>query len=328
MTALYYDGGLSLRRDYPVPAPGEGESLVRVLLAGICSTDLEIAAGYMAFRGVPGHEFVGVVVKSGTRALVGKRVVGEINCPCGECALCRRGLGRHCPNRSVLGIAGRDGAFAEYLVLPDANLHPVPPGVSDDEAVFTEPLAAACRAFEHANAAPGEKVLILGDGRLGILIARVFAARGVPVTLLGRHARNLELAAAPLVTTGMVGDKGEGRSADVVIEATGSASGLPLALSRLRPEGRLVLKTTIADRYRIDLAPIVVDEITVIGSRCGSFEAALDLIASGGVELASLVSARYPLDRAIEAFAKAAGKGVLKVLLETDGRGAGRGEGK
>lgn len=319
MRALVYDGVLSFRDDYPPPRRAPGESLVRVMLAGICATDCEIVKGYMGYRGIPGHEFVGVVEESDTRELLGRRVVGEINCPCGKCTLCAAGLGNHCAERSVLGILHRDGAFAEHLTLPDSNLHPVPDGVSDREAVFTEPLAAACRALEQAELSEKENVTILGDGRLGILAAMVFSSAGVPVKLVGKDRRKLALAAGDRVAVEVLGERGARRDADVVVDATGSPSGLECALKIVRPTGKIILKTTIAEPYRLDLAPLVVDEVTLIGSRCGPFKKAIELLDSRRLDILPLVSAEYPLDRGPEAFEKAGGEGVVKVLLKTAG---------
>lgn len=313
MRALVYDGKLSLRDDYPRPERKPGESLVAVSLAGICATDLEIVKGYMGFRGVLGHEFTGRVAESDRKDLIGARVVGEINCPCGRCALCRRGLGKHCPSRSVLGIQGRDGAFADYLVLPDGNLHAVPDGVSDREAVFTEPLAAAWQALIQAVPAKGEEAVVLGDGRLGLLVAMVFAAEGVPVTLLGKHGDKLAIARKAGAKTGMIGGADRLLRADLVVEATGHPSGLETALRIVRPAGRIVLKTTVAGPHTTGLAPLVVNEVTVIGSRCGPFDRALGSLASRSVDVSAMVSAEFTLEKGVEAMRAAAGS--LKVLL-------------
>lgn len=313
MRALVYNGTVHLRTDYPAPERTPGESLVAVSLAGICATDLEIVRGYMGFRGVLGHEFVGRVTESDRSDLIGRRVVGEINCPCGRCALCARGLGKHCPSRNVLGIQGRDGAFADLLVLPDNNLHPVPEGVSDREAVFTELLAAAWQALIQAAPAKGEETVILGDGRLGILVAMVFASEGLPVTLLGKHPEKLALARAAGAETRLVGEAHGMPEADVVVEATGSPSGLAMALGIVRPTGRIVIKTTVAVPHSVALAPLVVNEVTVIGSRCGPFGRALESLSAHAVDVSSLVGAEFPLERGVEAMRAAAG--ALKVLL-------------
>ena len=313
MRALVYDGKLRLRDDYPRPERKPGESLVAVSLAGICATDIEIVKGYMDFRGVLGHEFVGRVAESDRADLIGARVVGEINCPCGRCALCRRGLGKHCPTRSVLGIQGRDGAFADYLALPDKNLHAVPEGVTDREAVFSEPLAAAWQALIQGSPSKGEDVVVLGDGRLGLLVAMVFAAEGVPVTLLGKHEEKLALARGAGAKTRLIGRPGRLPRADLVVEATGHSSGLKTALRIVKPTGRIVLKTTIAGSHTIGLAPLVVNEVTVIGSRCGPFDRALESLASRSVDVSAMVSAEFPMEKGIEAMRAAAG--ARKVLL-------------
>ncbi len=302
--------------DHPRPRPAGGEALVRVLLAGICATDLELFRGYMDFRGVPGHEFVGVVEEGPDPALTGRRVVGEINVPCGACARCRAGMPRHCATRSVLGIRDRDGAFAEALVLPVANLHPVPDGVPDEAAVFTEPLAAAARILEQVDLAVPGPVVVLGAGRLGLLVAAVLA-RAAPgrVAVVGRHRRGLELArrwGAVATHASRFRPRGE---AAVVVEATGSAAGLSTALAAVRPMGTVVLKTTVAGPHRVDLAPVVIDEVRVVGSRCGPFAPALDLLAHGSVDPRPMIDAVLPLDEAVPALERAARPGALKVLL-------------
>jgi len=301
-----------------------GEALVSVLLAGICSTDRELLAGYMGYEGVLGHEFVGrVETCPGRPNLVGRRVVGEINCPCGECALCAAGKGNHCPERTVLGIAGRDGCLAERLVLPTANLHPVPDGLTDVEAVFTEPLAAACRILEQV--APGTRgpALVIGDGKLGILCAWVLAGDGeCPVTLLGRHRDKLALAAdgAPGPVTVVHDDDWPAPAAadrfPLVVEASGSPSGLDTAAAATRPGGTLVLKSTLAEPGPQDLTFLVVNEIRLLGSRCGPFPAALASMVRHRHPMERLVSGRFPLDRGVEACAKAFRPGSLKVLVE------------
>ena len=319
MKALVYDQNVMFSDDYPSPRRVDGESLVAVSIAGICATDLQIVKGYMGFRGVPGHEFVGRVEESDTEELIGKRVVGEINCPCGRCEMCRRGLGGHCASRSVLGIQGRDGAFAEYLTLPDENLHIVPANVSDREAVFTEPVAAACRALDQAELSGEENVFVLGDGRLGLLIAKVFAASGVTITLFGKHRDKLAIAGASGIRTGISDETVEERIADVVIDATGDPSGLERALKVVRPTGRVILKTTVASPYRINLSPLVVDEISIIGSRCGPFDKALELLSGKRIEVSSMISAEFPLERGLDAFGKAKGNSTLKVLIAMGG---------
>jgi len=315
MRALHFDGSrLDSVGAHPEPVAGDGEAIVRVRLAGICSTDLQILAGYMGFTGVPGHEFVGEVVE-GPAGPAGRRVVGEINYACGRCPTCARGLGRHCPNRRVMGILGADGAFAEYLAVPAVNLHPVPDGVTDEEAVFTEPLAAAFSILEQVEVGPGLAVTVLGDGKLGLLCTQVLAATGAAVTLVGKHAANLDLVAPRGIRRLLVGDWTPAGDADCVVEATGSAGGLELAVAAVRPRGTLVLKSTVAAPHSLSLAPLVVNEITVVGSRCGLFPPALAALAGHSVAVTPLIDATYPLAAGVDAVAHAARPGVRKVLL-------------
>jgi 2-desacetyl-2-hydroxyethyl bacteriochlorophyllide A dehydrogenase len=284
-----------------------------VRLAGICSSDLQIFKGYMGFRGVPGHEFVGEAVE-GPASFIGKRVVGEINFACGRCEFCRRGLGRHCAKRQVMGILGADGCFAEAVAVPARNLHLVPDGVSDEEAVFTEPLAAAFEILEQVEIDFTREVLVFGDGKLGLLCAQVVALTGARVTLVGKHPDKLRLAKAAGVRTVLLADW-QSQRADIVIDATGSSSGLETALGAVRPRGTLVLKSTCAEEHRLSLAPVVINEITVIGSRCGVFPPALDALAQKKVRVAPMIEKVYPLSDSIEAVAHAGRAGALKVLL-------------
>jgi len=315
MEALHFDGARLRHLDaHPEPSVGEGEALVRVRLAGICSTDLQILAGYMGFTGIPGHEFVGEVA-GGPAEWVGRRVVGEINYACGRCPTCRRRLGRHCPHRRVMGILGADGAFAERLAVPVANLHAVPDGVPDEAAVFTEPLAAAFSILEQVPVGPGMGVTVLGDGKLGLLCAQVLASTGASVTLVGKHPANLA-AVAPHGATGvLLAAWTPDASADCVVEATGSPAGLELAMVAVRPRGTLVLKSTVAEPHSLSLAPLVVNEIHVVGSRCGLFPPALAALADGTVSVTPLIDATYPLADGVAAVAHAARPGVRKVLL-------------
>jgi len=313
--------GLSLR-EVPAPRPGPGEVLIKVELAGVCRTDLEITAGYMNFAGVPGHEFVGRVI-AGDDQWAGKRVVGEINLECGRCEFCRRGLGRHCPARTVLGIAGKDGAFAEFLTLPLTNLHEVPAAMSSRTAVFTEPVAAGYEVLEQVDLS-GKKVAVMGDGKLGILAARVFAGEGTPVTLVGKHPAKLALARGPMIETVLLHDFAARaprpeKKFDVVIEATGRPEGLAAALAAVRPRGTIVQKTTVAAPVPVDLARLVVDELTVIGSRCGPFPPALAALHSGRVKVEDLIAGEYPLAQGVQALRAAAMPGALKVLINIEG---------
>ena len=315
MRALRWDGiRLALARDVPEPVPAPGEALVRVHLAGICRTDLEITRGYLGFRGTPGHEWVGHVVAAEEADLVGARVVGEINFACGVCPTCVAGLGRHCPARRVLGIVGADGAFADLVVLPARNLHRVPDSVPDRAAVFVEPLAAAFEVLEQVPVGPGLRAVVLGDGKLGLLVAQVLAGAGAEVVLVGRHEQKLARARHLGIATGSAAP-----GADLVVDATGSPGGLAAALALVRPRGTVVLKTTVAGDHRLDLAPAVINEVTIVGSRCGRFAPALAALAGGRITVAPLVDAVYPLDDAVGAFARAARPGVLKVLIEAGG---------
>jgi threonine dehydrogenase-like Zn-dependent dehydrogenase len=315
MLALWLEkGALRLRDDVEVPSPGAGEALVRVRCAGICNTDVELQRGYGAFVGVPGHEFVGVVERGPAR-LLGRRVVGEINAACGSCSTCRRGLRRHCERRTVLGIAGRQGAFAEFLTLPVENLHRVPERLPDEAAVFTEPLAAALEVGEQVRVRRGDRVLVVGDGKLGQLVARSLALTGCDLRVAGHHREKLALLAAAGIRA-VTAAASEPGSFDVAVECTGNAGGFAVARRALRPRGTLVLKSTYAGALTLDAASLVVDEITVVGSRCGPFRPALRLLAAGRVDPRPLVHARYALADALRAFEHAQRPGVLKVLLE------------
>ncbi len=315
MRALYWDGKHARVTDRPDPACSDSAT-IRVSLAGICATDLEITRGYMDYRGILGHEFVGRV-EDGPGEWVGSRVVGEINVACGNCVSCSQGLGRHCPSRSVIGILNAEGAFAERLALPVANLHRVPDSLRDTAAVFTEPLAAAFEILEQIEVQPGHRCFVFGDGRLGLLVSQVLRTTGASVTTIGKHADKLALLAGKGITTRLLEqwDVQQGQ-ADIVVEATGSADGLSRALTATKPRGFLVLKSTVAGAPPIDLSPLVINEIQVVGSRCGPFGPALDAMASGTIDVEPLISAHYPLDRAEEALRKAAEPGVLKVLID------------
>lgn len=308
--------GLHYCADAPPPQPLPGEDVVRVRRAGICETDLQLVRGYMGFLGVLGHEFVGVAE---TGRLAGERVVAEINCSCQRCPTCRQGLPNHCPHRTVLGILGHDGAFADEIAVPAANLHRVPDAVADDEAVFTEPLAAAFQIPAQLPLTPAQRVYVLGDGRLGQLCAQVIALHGCRLTVVGKHAEKLRLLAARGVETALLGDLDDVRTADVVVDCTGSPTGVEHALRLLQPRGTLVLKTTVAGRPPLSLAPIVIDEIHVVGSRCGPFAPALAALADRRVDVRPLIQARYPLEEGLAAFAHVAAQPVLKVLLEING---------
>ena len=314
MQGLSFKKTLTFRKNLPLPAASD-EARIRVSLAGICSTDLEIAKGYMDFHGVLGHEFVGVVESAPDSAWIGKRVVGEINAACGECCFCVRGMRNHCTQRTVLGILGRDGSFAECLSLPIQNLHPVPENLTDEEAVFTEPLAAAFRITEQISIGLEARVALLGDGKLGLLIAQVLKDR-CRLTVVGRHAERkalLERWGVQSLSSDQIAPLHH--LSDIVIDATGSPKGFDLAQQLVRPQGTIVLKTTCAGRPKVDLARVVIDEVTVVGSRCGPFAPALAALAWKKIDIDPLISEIFPLKRGQEAFRKAAGRGVLKVLL-------------
>lgn len=292
------------------------EALVRVLLSGICNTDLEIARGYAGFKGTIGHEFVGVVEESSNRALIGRRIVGEINAGCGKCDLCRAGDSRHCATRTVLGIVGRDGAHAEFLQLPEANLLPVPENVPDEHAVFTEPLSAACGVLERVSIEKSDRVAVIGDGKLGLLCAQVIALTGASLLMIGKHSSKLRIAARRGIETATPKQAAKlKKQFDVVVEASGAAGGFALALELLRPKGQLVLKSTFHGKTELDAARIVVDEISIVGSRCGRFAHALDLLKRGAIDVDSLISEEYPLAKGLHAMRRAGVRGVLKVLL-------------
>lgn len=315
MSAIWLEeGALSLRDDLPVPGPPRGEALVRVLVAGICGTDLELARGYYPYTGVPGHEFVGVV-EEGPEELLGRRVVGEINAVCGRCEACRAGRRNHCPHRTVLGIVGRNGAFAEYLLLPPENLHAVPDALPSEAAVFTEPLAAALRIQDQVALGSETRALVVGDGKLGQLIAPAMARTGCDLSVAGKSREKLELLAGRGIRT-LAPEAVKERAFDLAVECTGNPEGFALALGALRPRGTLVMKSTYASDLRLRADAVVVDEITVIGSRCGPFAPALRMLAEGGVEVEPLIHGRYPLRRGLEAFEHARRPETLKVLLK------------
>ena len=307
---------LAFRDDLAGPPRADGEAVVRVRLAGICGTDLELLRGYYPFAGVPGHEFVGIVEEAPSAPeWIGRRVVGEINAACGTCATCRAGRRTHCPARTVLGIRGRDGAFAERLALPVVNLHEVPAAVPDEEAVFTEPLAAALQIQAQVPLRPDQRVLVLGAGRLGTLVARTLTRTGAQVRVAARLAARRDQLRAAGVDAVSPEDVRAG-SADVVVDCTGHPEGFVRARAAVRARGTIVLKSTYAGEAPVNLSSVVVDEITVVGSRCGAFAPALELLAARALPVADLVQARYALARGVDAFAEAARPGALKVLLE------------
>jgi threonine dehydrogenase-like Zn-dependent dehydrogenase len=327
---VFRNNVLTLEKNYPLPDLRSGEALIRVVQAGICNTDLEITRGYLAFQGVLGHEFVGIVeaVHEGPGAspptyLIGKRVVGDINAACrrSDCTYCQRNMFTHCPDRTTLGIVNRDGAFAEYLTLPVANLHLVPDNVSDEEAVFVEPLAANFEVLEQVHVKPTDSVVVLGDGKMGQLAAQVLMLSGCEVMMTGKHEEKLALAAQRGIQTRLL-EEVEGTQfntpssrVDLVVECTGSAPGLELAMHMVRPRGTVILKSTVADKSTLHLAQIVIDEIRIQGSRCGPFAPAIRALSQHTVDIHPLISARYNLDDGIVAFEHAARPGALKVLV-------------
>ncbi len=317
MQALWLeDKVLTFRDDIPLPSVIAGSVLVRVRMAGICGTDLELVKGYYSYRGIVGHEFVGEVVEaSGQPSWIGQRVVGEINIACGTCVACRSGLRTHCEERTVLGITNHDGAFAEYVSLPLENLHRVPKSIPDEAAVFTEPLAAALQIERQVQIRPTDRVLIVGAGRLGQLAAQVFALTGCDLQVVARHDTQRALLAGCNIAT-ITEDAVPSKKMDVVVEATGSPTGFEMALQAVRPRGKIVLKSTHRGCVEVNLSSIVVNEITLMGSRCGPFASALRLLASGAINPSPLIVARYPLSKGLTAFEHAAQPGVLKVLLE------------
>lgn len=328
--SLYFDQGNASLRSLPSLRKRAGWAAIRPILSGICNTDLELLRGYYGFSGVPGHEFVGEVTEVASpddRAWLGARVAGEINIACEGlgfaperwCDLCRRGWPRHCRRRRVLGIVAQRGAHAERLWLPVVNLHRVPAAVSDAAAVFIEPLAAACEVLEQVKVAGSDRVAVLGDGKLGLLIAQVLASASPgELVLIGKHRRKLELARGWGIATRSSNARLPDKAFDLVVEATGSAQGLETAVRLLRPRGTLVLKSTVHDRVSIDTAPVVVDEVTIVGSRCGPFDRAIRLLARGKVRVDNLIDEVMPLSQAGEALEKAGSRGVLKVLLSRE----------
>jgi threonine dehydrogenase-like Zn-dependent dehydrogenase len=318
MRALVINNGLRLEKNYPLPTPLQGEALIRVLQAGICNTDLELVKGYMNFTGVPGHEFVGTVEQAvGREELIGRRVAGEINAACGACETCRADRPTHCPNRTTLGIDRRDGTFADYVRLPFENLHPLPDSVSNDQAVFVEPLAAACEILEQVQIQPTDRVAVIGDGKLGLLCAQVIALTGCHLTAIGRHTEKLQILQQRGIATTTDPTAIDAQSLDLVVEATGTPSGFAAARQLVRPRGTIVLKSTYqGEALPVNLTMIVVDEITLIGSRCGPFEPAIQLLANKQVDVESMIQARFSLEEGVAAFERAARKGTLKVLVE------------
>jgi alcohol dehydrogenase len=314
MLAIHLENGRVEVRRQVMPSVPKGFVRIRLMCAGICSTDLELQRGYYGFSGTPGHEFVGEVTDAEDEGWIGKRVVGEINLACGVCGWCKRGLGRHCPTRKVLGIVNHPGAFQEFLTLPVGNLHVVPKSIPTEQAVFIEPIAAACEILDQVKVPQGQKIGVLGDGKLGLLVAQVLSGHGARVHLYGRHKEKLRIAETAGVTT-EVPKKLPERAWPMVVDATGSSEGLRTAISMCEPRGTVIMKSTVHGLVAIDTAPAIVNEVTLVGSRCGRFEPAIRMLKSGKVRVDEMIAEEFPLDRAGEAFAAAATKGTLKVLL-------------
>ena len=318
MRALIFDQSLAFRSRHPEPLEAEGDTRIRVVRAGICATDLEICRGYMNFTGVLGHEFVGEVVESPDKNLIGQRVVGEINIVCGRCDLCLSGLSNHCRNRTVVGILNHGGAFADIIRLPAVNLHVLPKTVDDDQAVFVEPLAAAFQILKQIKLDGKKWVTVLGDGRLGLLVAQVLRNVGCPVRVIGKHADKLALCERWSIRSRALSDINPRHDQDVVVDCTGSIAGFELAMQMVRPRGTIILKSTVAVGKPLNLAPLVIDEIQVIGSRCGPFREAIRALADKSVDVTSLIHRRMKLKQGVEAMELAGRAGVLKVLLTFD----------
>ena len=320
MKAVVFDNELKLDNNYSKPVPQKGEALIRVTLAGICNTDFEITKGYMGYSGVLGHEFVGIVedVNGADKSWIGKRVVAEISWGCDDpsCEWCAKKNYRHCPNRHTIGIWKKDGCMAEYITLPINILFEVPENVTDEQAVFVEPLAAACEILEQLHIEPTSKVLVLGDGKLGLTTALTLNAHNLDVLLVGKHQNKLDIAKAQGVKTQLLSDFTPEKKFDVVVEATGSASGFEMSMSLTKPRGVLVLKSTVATGKELNLAPIVIDEITVLGSRCGQFAPALRLLENKRIDFTPFISGVYSIDRVLEAFEANKSKETLKILIK------------
>lgn len=316
MRALTLRSGLEYCEKYPTPTPADGEAVVRVIQAGICATDLQLVQGYMGFQGVLGHEFVGTVDEAPHHPdLIGKRVVGEISAACRVCPVCAAGRPTHCPHRTTLGIDRRDGAFADYLALPVENLYPLPDEITNDQAVFTEPLAAACQILDQVSIHEADRVLVIGDGKLGLLCAQVLHRAGCRLTVLGRHSEKLQILADRSIHTSQ-DPASLSPGFDIVVEATGTSGGFALARDYVRPKGTIVLKSTYHGQTAVDMTALVIHEITVVGSRCGPFPRAIELLKENTVDVQALIHKRFPIEQSTDALKHATTKGVLKVLLE------------
>jgi alcohol dehydrogenase len=315
MLSIHLENGAVSVRDVPKPPRPPGWALLKTLVAGICNTDLELQRGYYGFAGTPGHEFVAEVVECDQAELRGRRVVGEINLGCGHCPWCCRGMERHCPERTVLGIVKQPGAFQEFFTLPERNLHVLPDGLTNEIAVFAEPLAAACEILDQVEIPRHEPIAVLGDGKLGLLISMLLAAHGYPVRQFGRHAEKLRIAEREGVAVQLIEGPLPVATYGWVVDATGSPEGLRHAISMVWPRGTVILKSTVHGSVPVDTAPAIVHEITLVGSRCGRMEEALPLLEHGIIPVERLIAARYKMAEAPAAFEHAARRGTLKVLL-------------
>ncbi|RMF94311.1 MAG: alcohol dehydrogenase [Candidatus Schekmanbacteria bacterium] len=321
MKALYFNGEkIHYKKNYPVGKPSKAEALVRILKAGICNTDIEIVKGYMGFEGILGHEFVGIVEECNEKRLIGKRVCGEINLSCGECEYCRKKLENHCPSRKVLGILNKDGCFAEFITLPIKNLHTLPKNVSDNEAVFVEPLAACFEVLKQIRIEKDDVVAVIGDGKLGLLMVQVVGQKTRNIHLIGRHRRNLNIAKrfdllSVFLENSLKAERLKKTKCDIVIDCTGTPAGLSLSMELVKPCGKIVLKSTYASAQPLNLAPVVINEITLIGSRCGPFKDAINALKVGKVDVLPLISKDFHLSEGLEAIEYAKQKGVMKVIL-------------
>jgi len=318
LKALVFDNELKFVEDYQKPSPKEGEALIKVTYAGICNTDVEITKGYMGFKGICGHEFLGIVeeINAPDKSLLNKRVTGEINLGCGNCPDCFNNMQRHCQNRQTLGIFKKDGTFAEYITLPLENIIEIPKNIPDEEAILVEPLAAALEILEQVQIKPADKIAVLGDGKLGLLISLVLSTTQAELVTIGKHENKLNILQKQGIKTKLLADATEMKYYDVVVDATGSVDGFEKAVSLVKPRGIFVLKSTVAAEKPLNLAPIVIDEITIVGSRCGQFKPALRLLEKKVLNLKPLLSKVFPFKKAIEAFSYAQEKGVLKVILK------------
>ena len=315
MKALIFNNNLNYIENHPLPTPLSNEALIKISLAGICNTDIEITKGYMGFKGILGHEFVGIVEEANESSYIGKRVVGEINCPCYTCEYCQNGLSLHCPYRSVLGIYKKDGAFAEYLTLPLKNLHILPSEISDEEAVFIEPLAAGFQILEQISVKPTHRIALLGDGKLGLLIAQVIRLSGCNLVVFGKHQTKLSILESIGIQTKGIDQLSQKPFYDIVIDATGSEKGLMQAMKIVKPRGIIILKTTTINNNSINFADFVINEITLVGSRCGTFSPAIQALQKKSIKVLPLITESYSLAQGIEAFEKAKDKNTLKILL-------------